>query len=105
MGNLSFFDSLQELFAPKDIRFESHPYFSDFYLLTAEKEEEEEVRSLFTPDVLDYLEKHTDYKMEVNEHFILIFQDQRLLNVEEINNLIHFSTELMDMFAKNLKHE
>jgi MFS superfamily sulfate permease-like transporter len=103
MGNLSFFDSLQELFAPKDIRFESHPYFSDFYLLTSEKEKE--VRSLFTTEVLDYLEKHTDYKMEVNDHFILVFQEQRLLNVEEINNLIQFSTELMDMFTENLKHE
>lgn len=103
LGTLSFFDSLQELFAPKDIRFESHPYFSDFYLLTSENEEG--VRRLFTSDVLDYLEKDTEYKIEVNDKFILIFKEQRLLDLEEINKLIHFSTELVGMFAKNLNHE
>lgn len=82
MGNLSFFDSLQELFAPKDIRFDSHPKFSDHYLLTSDNETQ--IRQLFSTDVLDYLEKNRNCKMEVNEHFILIFRDQRILNVKEI---------------------
>ncbi len=99
MGNLSFFDSLQELFAPKDIRFDSHPKFSDHYLLTSDNETQ--VRQLFSADVLDYLEKNRNYKMEVNEHFILIFRDQRILNVEEIQELEVFSLELLNLLAKN----
>lgn len=101
LGNLSFFDSIQELFAPKDIRFESHPDFSDYYLLTSDQEEE--TRKLFTPEVLDYLEKHRDYKIEVNDQFILIFRNQTILNVTEINELLEFSQGLLTIFAKNLK--
>ena len=101
LGNLSFFDSIQELFAPKDIRFESHPDFSDYYLLTSDQEEE--TRKLFTPEVLDYLEKHRDYKIEVNDQFILIFRNQTILTVTEINELLEFSQGLLTIFAKNLK--
>jgi MFS superfamily sulfate permease-like transporter len=101
MGNLSFFDSIQELFAPKDIRFDSHPKFSDFYLLTSD--DEEAIRALFTIEALDYLEKHCDYKIEVNERFILIFKDQTVLSVKEVDDLITFSKGLLAIFAKNLK--
>jgi hypothetical protein len=101
MGNLSFFDSLQELFAPKDIRFDSHPEFSDHYLLTSD--EEQVVRQLFSSEVLDYLEQHRDYKMEVNDHFILIFKEQRKLTVKEIQELEEFSLELLNLLAKNMK--
>lgn len=100
LGNLSFFDSLQELFAPKDIRFDSHPDFSDYYLLTSDQEEE--TRKLFTAEALDYLEKHRDYKIEVNDQFILIFRDQTILTVAEIDELLNFSLGLLAIFAKNL---
>lgn len=103
LGNLSFFDSIQELFAPKDIRFDSHPEFSDYYLLTSD--DELATRKLFTSEVMDLLEKNREYKMEVNEQFILIFKDQRILSVDEIDELLKFSKELLGMFAKNLKNK
>jgi hypothetical protein len=103
LGNLSFFDSLQELFAPKDIRFESHPQFSDYYLLTSD--DEQATRKIFTPDVMDFLEANRDYKMEVNEHFILIFKDQRILNLEEIKKLQNFSLQLLSLFTKRNGNE
>ncbi len=84
LGNLSFFDSLQELFSPKVIRFDSHPDFSNFYLLTSEFEEE--TRKLFTTNVLDYLEKNKDYKIEVNNQFILIFKEQKVLSILKLKN-------------------
>lgn len=102
LGNLSFFDSLQELFAPKDIRFDSHPDFSNYYLLTSEQEEA--TRALFSNEVMDYLEKNRDYKMEVNDQFILIFKEQRILSVQEIDELLDFSQELLGIFARNLKN-
>lgn len=101
LGNLSFFDSIQELFSKKDIRFDSHPNFSDYYLLTSDMEAE--TRKLFTTDVLDYLETHRDFKIEVNDQFVLIFKEQRLLSVAEIDELIHFSKDLLALFAKNLE--
>ena len=101
LGNLSFFDSLTDYFSHKDIRFESHPDFSSFYLLTSEFEDE--TRKLFTPNVLDFLEKNKDYKMEVNDQFILIFKEQKLLTILEIEELLTFSRELLPMFVENLK--
>jgi hypothetical protein len=101
LGNLSFFDSIQELFSPKDIRFESHPVFSDYYLLTSEVEEA--TRKLFTPNVMDFLEKHRNFKIEVNDKFIIIFKEQRILDVNEIDNLLTYSQELLSMFTENLK--
>jgi MFS superfamily sulfate permease-like transporter len=99
LGNLSFFDSLQDIFSPKDIRFDSHPQFSDYYLLTSD--DEDATRKLFSPKVMDFLEANRDYKMEVNEHFILIFRDQRILSVSEIKKLKDFSIELLDLLSKN----
>lgn len=101
MGNLSFFDSIQELFSPKDIRFASHDHFSDFYLLTSDFEQE--VRSVFNDEVLDFLEENTDFKMEVNDHFILIFSEQRILNPAEIKRLIEFSEKLVTLLARTKK--
>ncbi len=101
LGNLSFFDSLTDYFSPKDIRFDSHPDFSNFYLLTSEYEDE--TRKLFTPNVLDFLEKNKDYKIEVNYQFILIFKEQKVLSILEIEELLTFSRELLPMFVENLK--
>ena len=101
LGNMSFFDSVQELFVSKDIKFDSHPDFSNYYFLTSD--DEEATRKLFTPAILDYFEKHRDYKMEVNDQFILIFKEQRLLTVQEINELIEFSSDLLKLFAASLK--
>jgi MFS superfamily sulfate permease-like transporter len=101
LGNLSFFDTLQELFAPKDIRFDSHPDFSNYYLLTSD--DEEATRKLFSTEVLDLFEKHKEYKLEVNDQFILIFKEQRTLSVQEIDEMIEFSKALLAIFAKNLK--
>jgi MFS superfamily sulfate permease-like transporter len=100
LGNLSFFDSLQELFAPKEVRFDSHPEFSNYYLLTSDQEEE--TRKLFSSAVLDYLEKNRDYKIEVNDQFILIFKNQIILSVEEIDALIKFSKTLLILFSENM---
>ena len=101
LGNMSFFDSIQELFVSKDIKFDSHPDFSNYYFLTSD--DEVAIRELFTPAILDYFEKHREYKMEVNDQFILIFKEQRILSVQEINELIDFSTSLLKLFAANLK--
>ncbi|MEN9442020.1 MAG: hypothetical protein RLZ33_2097, partial [Bacteroidota bacterium] len=66
-------------------------------------DDEAAIRELFTPAILDYFEKHREYKMEVNDQFILIFKEQRILSVQEINELIDFSTSLLKLFAANLK--
>lgn len=99
LGNLSFFDTLQELFSPKDIRFDSHPEFSDYYLLTSD--DEAATREIFTPEVMDFLEANRNYKMEVNDHFILIFSEQRILSLGEIKELQEFSLELLNLFQIN----
>jgi len=66
-------------------------------------DDEEAVRKLFTVEVLDYLEKLRDYKIEVNDRFILIFKDQKILSVKEVDDLIAFSRGILSIFAKNLK--
>jgi hypothetical protein len=66
-------------------------------------DDEEAVRKLFTVEALDYLEKLRDYKIEVNDRFILIFKDQKILSVKEVDDLIAFSRGILSIFAKNLK--
>lgn len=101
LSDSNFYDSIQDLFSHKDIKFESHPEFTRSYLLTSENEEE--TRQLFSAEVLEYLEKHRDYKIEVNEQFILVFNSQKILNIKEIEELRTFSNEILGMFAKNLR--
>jgi hypothetical protein len=101
LGNLSFFDSLQELFVSKDIKFENHPEFENHYFLTSD--DEVATRQLFSSEVLEFLEIHREYKIEVNDQFILIFKEQCILSVQEINELIDFSSALLKLFAVNLK--
>jgi hypothetical protein len=66
-------------------------------------DDEEAVRKLFTVEALDYLEMLRDYKIEVNDRFILIFKDQKILSVKEVDDLIAFSRGILSIFAKNLK--
>jgi hypothetical protein len=89
------------LFVSKDIRFENHPEFASHYLLTSD--DEEATRKLFSKEVIELLEVHREYKIEVNDQFILIFKEQRILSVQEINELIDFSAALLKLFAANLK--
>lgn len=63
---------------------------------------ETETRKLFGQEVLDFLENNRDYKIEVNDRYILIFKDQRILTVQEIDDLINFGESILKMFSKNL---
>ncbi len=101
MDDLTKYDSIQERFAPKDIRFESHRAFSDHYLLTSEVESE--VRDLFTTQVLDFLEKNRDYRVEINEQFILVLKKQQILTVSEIDELERFSVELLTLLSRKME--
>jgi MFS superfamily sulfate permease-like transporter len=100
LGTLDVIETFRELFSKTDIRFENHPNFSNFYLLTSENEAE--VRVLFTPAVLDYLETHKKYRFEVNHEHILVYQKAKRLTVDEIDEMITFSLELLRLFAKGM---
>ena len=64
------FDKVGDFLGFKDIDFDSHPDFSNRYFLKGENEEE--VRKLFTPKVLEYFEKK-------QENFVLEAFNDRLL--------------------------
>jgi hypothetical protein len=47
---------------------------------------------------------HEDFKVEVNDQFILVFKDDKKMTTEEIDELIEFSSTLLAMFATNLSN-
>jgi hypothetical protein len=100
LGPPNIFANLKDLLVPQEVRFESHPEFERKYLLTST--EEEKTRKLFSKDVLDYLMSHEDFKVEVNDQFILVFKDDKKMTTEEIDELIEFSSTLLAMFETNL---
>jgi MFS superfamily sulfate permease-like transporter len=102
LGPPNIFANLKDLLVPQEVRFESHPDFERKYLLTST--EEEKTRKLFSKDVLDYLMSHEDFKVEVNDQFILVFKDDKKMTTEEIDELIEFSSTLLAMFATNLSN-
>jgi hypothetical protein len=100
LGVMSFFDTIQDVVQQQDIKFESHPSFSNYYLLTSE--DEAGTRKVFTPEVPNLMEAVRKFKIEVNDDFMLIFGNQQLKSVQEIDSLIAFSIKFSEMIHRNL---
>lgn len=67
-----FFDKMGDMLGFKDIDFDSHPDFSNRYLLKGS--DEEEIRRLFSPKVLEYFEKRSeDISVEADGNKIVVY--------------------------------
>ncbi len=82
-----------------DIDFADYPIFSQLYLLKGSNESE--IRAFFTPQIIEFLEKHTDYHIEGLDGKLLIYKDVSLMQHTEIEDCIDFA----DSFIRNMYQE
>ncbi|MBU2995863.1 SulP family inorganic anion transporter [Cellulophaga baltica] len=76
----------------KDITINNHPDFSKRFYLSGENEEE--IKSIFTDELILFLESNPYYHIESNGCSIMIFKKERLLSVKEIKAMIYFGEQL-----------
>lgn len=78
-----------------DIDFDDYPEFSEAYLLKGEKENE--IRSLFSNELIDFLEKNQGFNIESRNNNILIYKDKALMNRVEMEDAIEFTENFLSI--------
>lgn len=88
----AFFHGIAKAFGMQDINFESHPKFSRSYLLRGQ--DEAQVRLRFHPGVLSFLEQYPNYCAEGAGAHLILWQNDRQVNPEEIAKWMRLGEEL-----------
>jgi MFS superfamily sulfate permease-like transporter len=91
-GLLKFLYSLAGF---KDIGIENHPDFNRRFYLSGP--DEPAIRSLFTDELVLFLESNPYYHVESNGRSLLILKKERLLAVQEIKRMIYFGQQLQHL--------
>ena len=86
------FDRVMALTGYKDIDFEMYPDFSSKFLLMGNNESE--IRSFFTADIIRFFEEHQIYHLESNGESIIIFDKIKLARTDETMEFIAYGKEL-----------
>lgn len=90
------FDRMPFIASQKDIDFPAYSLFSKKLKLTGENESD--IRGLFSPNLITFLESEEIYHIECNGEALIIFKSLRISNTGEIKNMVRFSEE----FVKHL---
>ncbi|MEO9477047.1 MAG: SulP family inorganic anion transporter [Cyclobacteriaceae bacterium] len=96
------FDRVIALTGYKDIDFEIYPDFSRKFLLMGNNESE--IRSFFTDEIIRFFENHHIYHLESNGEALLIFNKIKLARTDETLEFIDYGKELSTLLnAKTTK--
>lgn len=93
LGNI--FDKVVAFTGYKDINFEMYPEFSKKFLLMGNNESE--IRSFFTDEVINFLENHQIYHIESNGEALFIFNKIKLARTDETIEFITYAEELASL--------
>lgn len=93
------FDRVMAFTGYKDIDFEMYPDFSKKFLLMGNNESE--IRSFFTDEILRFFENHQIYHLESNGEAIIIFDKIKLARTDETIAFIDYARELATLLDKN----
>tara|TARA_B110000003_G_scaffold201683_1_gene200350 strand:- start:522 stop:2747 length:2226 start_codon:yes stop_codon:yes gene_type:complete len=96
LGNI--FDRVMAFTGYKDIDFEMYPDFSKKILLMGENESE--IRSFFTDEIINFFENHQIYHLESNGESLVIFDKIKLARTDETIAFIDYGKELASLFNK-----
>ena len=96
LGNI--FDRVMAFTGYKDIDFEMYPDFSKKILLMGENESE--IRSFFTDEIIHFFENHQIYHLESNGESLIIFDKIKLARTDETIAFIEYGKELASLFNK-----
>jgi MFS superfamily sulfate permease-like transporter len=83
----------------KDIDFEKHPNFSEYYLLRGENEPW--IRSFFKPEMIEFFENNKDFLVEVKNGHVLIRINADSLSNHDIKVSLDYAKDLMAQFIKH----
>ncbi|PWH82825.1 hypothetical protein DIS18_11395 [Algibacter marinivivus] len=86
------FDRVMAFTGYKDIDFEMYPDFSKKFLLMGNNESE--IRSFFTDEIIRFFESHQIYHIESNGEALIIFDKIKLARTDETIAFIDYSKEL-----------
>jgi len=86
------FDRVMAFAGYKDIDFEMYPDFSNKFLLLGNNESE--IRSFFTAEIIRFFENHQIYHLESNGEAIIIFDKIKLARTDETIAMIDYGKEL-----------
>ncbi|MBT8305486.1 MAG: SulP family inorganic anion transporter [Maribacter sp.] len=85
----------------KDIDLEHHPDFNKRFYLSGE--DIETIRSLFTDELILFLESHPYYHIESNGSSLLLLKKERLLSVQEIKAMLYFGQQFYQLAQEGVK--
>lgn len=86
------FDRVMAFTGYKDIDFEMYPDFSNKFLLMGDNESE--IRSFFTDDIIRFFENNHIYHLESNGEALIIFDKIKLARTDETTAFIKYGEEL-----------
>ena len=94
----NIFEKLRELKGNKDIDFEKYPDFSKKFLLMGDNEAE--IQSFFTEDLIRFFEKNHVYHIESNGEALIVFDKIKLARTDETIAFINYGKELSELLMK-----
>ncbi len=80
------FHKIGQAFGGKDIDFETHPKFSKQFVLRGNNEQE--IKTFFTPDRLAYFEGQDRIRMEANGHQFIVYRARRRVKPEDLRDFM-----------------
>ncbi|MFC4632404.1 SulP family inorganic anion transporter [Dokdonia ponticola] len=86
------FDRVMAFTGYKDIDFEMYPDFSKKFLLMGNNESE--IRSFFTDEIIRFFENHQIYHIESNGEALIVFDKIKLARTDETMAFINYGKEL-----------
>lgn len=78
-----------------DIDFDEYPNFSELYLLKGEKEDE--IRTLFSNELIDFFEKNQGFNIESRNNNILIYKEKALMSRVEMEDAVEFTENFLSI--------
>jgi MFS superfamily sulfate permease-like transporter len=94
------FDRVMAFTGYKDIDFEMYPDFSKKFLLMGNNEAE--IRSFFTEDIIRFFENHHIYHLESNGEALIIFDKIKLARTDETIAFIEYGEKLAKLLDSKL---
>ncbi|PTX58399.1 MFS superfamily sulfate permease-like transporter [Kordia periserrulae] len=94
------FDRVMAFTGYKDIDFEIYPDFSKKFLLMGNNEAE--IRSFFTEDIIRFFENHQIYHLESNGEALIIFDKIKLARTDETIEFIEYGKKLAKLLDAKL---
>lgn len=91
---------LADKFSNKDIDFEDFPEFSDKFVLHGDNEQE--VRRIFTPEMLRFFESNQQFCCEANGHQLIVYRPNQRIKPVDMNEFLETAKHCFQLFIKNV---